>query len=115
MEDVKIYGLCLDRLKHQTGRAREQMNVHQINIDRFLLESYNTDDIEDIVDILELYDLEEQSSIHLKEKLRELEYTISLLLQETLKFDYTHEGHLGLFLLIQNEVLKPELQTALTT
>ena len=106
MEEVKIYGLCLERLKYQIGLANQKVNSDAQSIqERFLLESYNTAEIDDIIDILELYDLEDTTSNHFKEKLEELAYTVSLLLRETLAFDLTDDGHLGLFLLTRDESL----------
>ena len=59
MEDVKIYGLCLERLKYQIGLAKEKSNNGEsLTNERYLMESYHTSDIDDIIDILELYDLE---------------------------------------------------------
>ena len=106
MEDVKIYGLCLERLKYQIGLAKEKSNNGEsLNNERYLLESYNTSDIDDIIDILELYDLEGHTSSHLKEKLEELAYTISILIGEKMTFDLTDEGFLGLYLFAHNEAL----------
>ena len=106
MEEVKIYGLCLERLKYQIGLANKKVNSDAQSIkERFLLESYNTAENDDIIDILELYDLVDTTSNHFKEKLEELAYTVSLLLRETLAFDLTDDGHLGLFLLTRDESL----------
>ena len=106
MEEVKIYRLCLERLKYQIGLANKKVISDAQSIqERFLLESYNTAEIDDIIDILELYDLEDTTSNHFKEKLEELAYTVSLLLRETLAFDLTDDGHLGLFLLTRDESL----------
>ena len=106
MEDVKIYGLCLERLKYQIGLAIKKVNGDAPSIqNRVLLESYNTAEIDDIIDILELYDVEDSTSNHVKEKLEELACTVSLLLRETLTFDLTDDGHLGLYLLTCDESL----------
>jgi hypothetical protein len=106
MEDVKIYGLCLERLKYQIGLAVKKVNGDAFYIqNRFLLESYNTAEIDDIIDILELYDVEESTSNHVREKLEELADTVSILLRETLEFDLTDDGHLGLYLLTRDESL----------
>ncbi len=106
MEDVKIYGLCLERLKYQIDLAKEKPNNGESLVsERYLLESYHTSDKDDIIDILELYDLEKQTSSHLKEKLNELAYTVSLLIGEKMTFDLTDEGYLGLYLLAHDEVL----------
>lgn len=106
MEDVKIYGLCLERLRYQIVNAKKKENGDvPSSQDRFLLESYNTAEIDDIIDILELYDVEERTSNHVKEKLEELAETVSLLIRETLVFDLTDDGYLGLYLLTRDESL----------
>ncbi len=106
MEDVKIYGLCLERLKYQIDLAKEKLNNDEPSgSERYLLESYHTSDIDDIIDILELYDLEGHTSSLLKEKLEELSYTISILIGEKMTFGLTDEGHLGLYLLAHDEAL----------
>ena len=106
MEDVKIYGLCLERLKYQIGLAKEKSNNGEsLTNERYLMESYHTSDIDDIIDILELYDLEGNTSSHLKEKLDELAYTVSLLIGEKITFGLTDEGFLGLYLLAHDEAL----------
>jgi hypothetical protein len=105
MEEIKIYGLCLVRLKFQIANAKKKVNNDSSIVqDRFLLESYNTAEIDDIIDILELYDVEERSMKHIWEKMEELAYTVSLLLRETLTFDITNNGHLGLYLLTHTEI-----------
>lgn len=97
MDDgVKIYGLCLERLKYQIRRAKAK-DTHP-NRENILLESYNTGDMEDIIDILELYDIEERNFDGLSAKLDELSFTVSSLLCERLFFDYTSQGELGLHL-----------------
>jgi hypothetical protein len=104
MEGSKIYGLCLERLKYQIDNARVRFGgALSRQAEPVLLESYNTGDREDIIDILELYDIEERTPERLNEKLEELSYSASVLLRETLSFDYTDEGHLGLYLALQTE------------
>ena len=99
MDDVKIYGLCIERLKFQIGNAKERLNEGAaVSDEHVLLESYNTDDPEDIIDILELYDINERSFEAVREKLDELAYTVSILTRETLTFGITERGHLGLYL-----------------
>ncbi len=106
MEDIKIYGLCLERLKYQVGLAYEKKQHNEAAAqNRYLLESYNSADIDDIIDILELYDLDERTSSHLRVKLDELAYTVSLLVSETIAFDLTDEGHLGLYLVVTEEAI----------
>jgi len=97
MESAKIYGLCIERLTYQVANAKKRINGNG-NSEKFLLESYNTGDLEDIVDILELYDIEEHTLGSLREKLEDLAYTVSVLTGEKLFFDYDGKGHLGLFL-----------------
>ncbi len=101
MDGVKIYGLCLERLKHQIALAIKRLEGSAHGSRYFLLESYNTGDLDDIVDILELYDLKDKTPELLREKLHDLAYTVSTLLRHTLIFDYTEEGHLGLYLSLQ--------------
>lgn len=105
MEDgVKIYGLCLERMRHQINIAKKKsQNTAFGEEDIFLLESYNTGDIDDIIDILELYDIEEKNLKNLHDKLEELAYTVSVLTRETLRFGFTDEGHLGLYLDLNTE------------
>lgn len=99
MEEAKIYGLCLERLKHQIDNAKKKIKDEPYQYqDCFLLECYNTGEIDDIIDILELYDVQERTFKQVGEKLEELAYTISLLARETLFFGFTREGHLGLYL-----------------
>lgn len=101
MDGVKIYGLCLDRLKHQIALAKKRVEGNTQDTGYILLESYRTSVFDDIVDILELYDLEEKTPELLREQLDDLAYTVSILLGHTLSFDYTGEGHLGLYLSLQ--------------
>lgn len=105
MEDgVKIYGLCLERIRHQIRNAKKKShNAAFGEEDIFLLESYNTGDIEDIIDILELYDIENKTLDGLHDKLEELAYTVSVLIRETIRFGFTYEGYLGLYLNLNTE------------
>jgi hypothetical protein len=103
MDNVKIYGICLERLRHQIGLAKQRVQAGTGGGDPIILECYNTGDIEDIVDILELYDVAEKTHWHLGEKLEELTCTISELSRETLIFEYTEKGHLGLFLSLKGK------------
>jgi hypothetical protein len=109
MEEVKIYGLCLERLRYQITNARKRINGQ----DRFLLECYNTGEIDDIIDILELYDVAEKTQEHLGRKLDELAYTASLLVRESVTFDYTDDGHLGLYWIIPGRSVTESLQDTL--
>jgi len=95
MEDAKIYGLCLERLKYQIERARRE--VVESAEGRVLIESYCTAETEDIVDILELYDLDDRTESGLREKLEDLAYTASVLMAETLEFGQDSAGNFGLY------------------
>ncbi|MCL4491652.1 MAG: hypothetical protein M1510_07070 [Nitrospirae bacterium] len=104
MEGVKIYGLCLERLRYQINNAKNRIKDKTWRYDdRVLLECYNTGEPDDIIDILELYDVEENTYEQVREKLEDLAYTVSALTREILLFDYTHEGHLGLYLVLKGE------------
>lgn len=97
MEDnAKVYGLCLYRLKYQIERAIGRRDGSREK--QCILECYNTSAIDDIVDILEIYDLQERSQEELEAKLEELAYTVSVLTRQSLFFDYTEQGHLGLYI-----------------
>ena len=107
-DSVKIYGLCLERLKQQIKNARNRATSKiYTGTDHVLLESYNTGELEDIIDILELYDLEETTFESLKEKLDDLAYTVSVLIGETLTFGFSEESYLGLYLAIRDKSLSP--------
>lgn len=106
MDDAaKIYGLCLERLKYQIKNAKQRVNGN--GNESILLESYNTAELDDIIDILELYDLEENTYDALKNKLDDLAYTVSILTHETLFFGFTGKGFLGLFLALKEKPLDP--------
>jgi hypothetical protein len=96
MLDTKIYGLCLERIKHQILNARTRGE------DKVLLETYCTADTGEIIDILELYDLDNKTDQGLWEKLDELACTISLLLGYQMKFGYGPDGEIGLFVFFRD-------------
>jgi hypothetical protein len=97
MLDAKIYGLCLERIKHQILNARTRGEG------KVLLETYCTTDTGEIVDILELYDLEERTDEGLWEKLSELAFTVSLLVGHTLEFGHGPDGEIGLFVVFTDD------------
>ncbi|MGD0887360.1 MAG: hypothetical protein ABSA46_21155 [Thermodesulfovibrionales bacterium] len=109
MDDaIKIYGLCLERLKHQIKNAGNRVKAETYFCpDQVLLESYNTGELQDIIDILELYDLEERTFDSLKVKLEDLAYTISVLINQTLTFGFNEDGHLGLYLSMRDRSFSP--------
>ena len=102
MDDAKIYGLCITRLKHQIEIARKAEQARGKDngalCQRILLESYMTAEMDEVIDILELYDIEERTPEHLERMLDDLAYTASLLTREDLSFGLTEGGHLGLYL-----------------
>ncbi len=101
MEEAKVYNVCLQRLKFQIAQAKKRLNGKALSDQRVNLESYNSGDIEDIIDILEIYDLEEKTMSGLRDKLDDLAYTVSLLVNEKVCFDYNDSGDLCLYLLIE--------------
>ncbi len=99
MIDAKIYGLCLERLRYQIQNAHRKVKETPLSARHpVLLESYNTGMLDDIIDILELHDLEKRTFQNVLEKLDDLASTVSALTRESLAFDFTQEGHLGLYL-----------------
>jgi len=100
MDELKIYNVCLQRVKFQISNARQRLNGTLPFDSRVQLESYNTADLDDIIDILELYDLDNHTREGLREKLEDLAYTVSVLVKEKMAFDYDEKGNLGLFLIL---------------
>lgn len=114
MEGVKIYGLCLERLRHQITKAKERAERDALHEgDHILLECYNTGELDDIIDILELYDVVDRTFLEVEEKLEDLAYTVSELTRERVMFNYTDEGHLGLYLALNREAVVPGHQGVL--
>jgi len=100
MDEGKIYNVCLQRVKFQITNAFQRLNNASPPSGRLILESYNTGDIEEIIDILEIYDLEDRTRAGLTDKLDDLAYTVSALVRTQIAFDYDEKGNLGLFLVI---------------
>lgn len=100
MDELKIYNVCLQRVKFQISNARQRLNGTEPSDNMVQLESYNTADLDDIIDILELYDLDNHTHEGLREKLDDLAYTVSVLVKEKMAFDYDEKGNLGLFLIL---------------
>lgn len=99
MDTAKIYGLCLERLKYQIRNAVNNDNGKRLYRDNAcMLENYCTGNIDEIIDMLELYDIEERSLTAILEKLDELAYTVSVLTREQLFFGFDSSGSLALFL-----------------
>ncbi len=100
MDNAKIYNVCLERVKFQVSNARKKLNGGVPPGGRLILESYNSGDFDDIVDILEIYDIKERTEECLREKLDDLAYTVSVLVNERVCFDYNDKGNLCLCLVI---------------
>ncbi len=96
MDDAKIYNVCLMRVKHQILKANERLGNGLAPDGGIFLESYNTGDPDEIIDILELYDLQDRTPSALEAKLEELAYTVSILVKEKIVFAYDGKGNLGL-------------------
>ncbi|MHB8883151.1 MAG: hypothetical protein ACYC69_16790 [Thermodesulfovibrionales bacterium] len=101
MDDAKIYNVCLQRVKFQITNAKKRLAAGTAARDAMILESYNTGDPGEIIDILEIYDLEDHTPQGLKEKLRDLAYTVSVMVRDTIAFDYDDKGHLALYWVVQ--------------
>ncbi len=102
VEGVKVYGLCLERLEYQIKNAFitiEQTPELCHPEKGYLLESYNTSDMDDIVDLLEIYDVVDEEKETIMEKLSEVAYNASLLVGEKLKFDFCQDGDLCIYLI----------------
>lgn len=98
MDEAKIYNVCLQRVKFQVGNAKLKSHGGSSGKAKTILESYNTGDVEEIIDILEIYDIDVRDRNGLHEKLDDLAYTVSLLVGDEVSFDYDEKGNLGLYL-----------------
>jgi len=112
MNDAKIYNVCLQRVKFQITNAKQRLNNTCPSGGRVALESYNTGDIEEIIDILEIYDLDNHTEEGLNEKLEDLAYTVSVLGRDKIVFDYDLKGNLGLYLEFKADRPAKEINTA---
>jgi hypothetical protein len=100
MDEAKIYNVCLQRVKFQITNAKKRLNGFVPPEGRLVLESYNTGDIDEIIDILEIYDLDRHTREGLDEKLEDLAYTVSVLVKESVAYDYDEKGNLGLYFIL---------------
>lgn len=112
MDDAKIYNVCLQRVKFQITNAKQRMNSTFPASGQLELESYNTGDVEEIIDILEIYDLDDRTPEGLSQKLEDLAYTVSVLVREKIFFNYDLRGNLGLYLELKGESMTQEINTA---
>ncbi len=94
-ENLKLYGICLERLRHQLKGARERTGKEACG--RVVLEGYRTGEVEEIIDILELYDLEDRRPETLARKLDDLAKDVSMLVREAVEFGYDDNGELCLY------------------
>ena len=109
VEGAKVYGLCLERLEFQikNALARISKDSRLYNPDKgFVLESYCTGDIDEIIDLLEIYDIPDTKRETVIEKLSEIAYSASLLLGETIKFNFCEEGFLCIYLILNKSAEK---------
>jgi hypothetical protein len=111
MDEAKVYNVCLQRVKFQITNAKQRLNGSVPPGSRLILESYNTGDIDEIIDILEIYDLGEHTREGLAGKLDDLAYTVSVLVKDTVSFEHDEKGNLGLCLVLK-ERAKEEYQDA---
>ncbi len=100
-DGLKIYGMCLERLQHQIRLAKERAKTMNPAPERLVLECYFTRDVEDIIDILELYDLEHKDMETVRQKLQDLADDISLMMRERLEFCFNEDGDLCLYLVLK--------------
>lgn len=100
------------RVKFQITNAKQRLNSSFGSGGRQVLESYNTGDIEEIIDILEIYDLDDRTPEGLSQKLEDLAYTVSVLVREKIVFDYDLKGNLGLCLELKEERPAQKINTA---
>lgn len=100
IEGVKIYGVCMERLEHQIKLAKTRIanNPDIAKTKTMVLESYNTGDMDEIIDILELYDLPDDNEEAVLNKLEEVALSVSILARETITFDFCDKGFLCLYL-----------------
>lgn len=101
VEGAKVYGICLGRLEFQVKNALERLKKDPVLYDRqrgFALESYNTDDMDEIVDLLEIYDVPDRKRETIMKKLAEVAYSASLLVGATVEFGFCEAGFLCLYL-----------------
>ena len=115
MKDAKFYGLCLERLSFQIANARRRVAASGGSCQGILIEGYNTGDPEEIIDILELYDIEDRSLNGVLAKLDELAYTASILTREKVGFGFTGKGELGLYVAVAADVGTREPEEARET
>ncbi len=93
-KDMKLYGLCLERLSHQVENAKRRAGNPSGCV---VIEGYGTGDIEEIIEILELYDLPGRSRETLDKKLEELAEDASLFVKGgRVEFGYDESGNLEL-------------------
>jgi hypothetical protein len=103
MDEAKIYNVCLQRVKFQITNAKQRLNGAIPPGGRIVLESYRTGDTDEIIDILEIYDLEVHTREGLEEKLEDLAYTVSVLVKDKIAFENDEKGNLCLCLMVRQE------------
>ena len=110
LQDFKLYGLCIMRLRHQIQRALDSGRMRDGRVE---LESFCTAETDEIVDLLELYDLEDRTRAGLMEMLGELAADASLFVSGQIEFAFNEESELSLYLLAEEaEARSWEMQPA---
>jgi len=109
VEGAKVYGLCLERLEFQIknalARISKDSSLYKPD-NGFVLESYCTGDIDEIIDLLEIYDVPDRKRETVIGKLSEIAYSASILLGETVRFDFSDEGFLCIYLILKKSSAK---------
>lgn len=108
LKDFKLYNVCVMRLRHQIEIAHKG---GRMSGGRTVLESYCTSDIEEIIDIHELYDIEDRTIEGVMKKLARVAGDASLFVKEKVEFDFSEEGELCLYLVNSVVSEKEDLQT----
>ena len=65
--------------------------------DRVVLEGYQAGDIDEIIDLLEFYDIEEKTPGALQDKLEALAHDVSLFVKEIIEYGYDDNGNLCMY------------------
>lgn len=100
-DGLKIYGMCLERLQHQISLAKKRIKAMNPPSERIVLECYYTKDVEDIIDVLELFDIEHKDMDTVNQKLSDLADDISMMMRERLEFCFNENGDLCLYLILK--------------
>ncbi len=101
-EGLKLYGVCLERLQHQISQALSRTNGAR---GRVVLESYMTSDPQEIIELLELFDIEHEDMESVMRKLKEIAEDVSMMVKRRVEFGFSDEGELCLYLVLERDIL----------